>query len=67
MMLVICTGAEAKDDEMLHGELGPIAQTIQNRLDQMEFEKTSLLPVTILWISMGRPRLITGEVILKVQ
>ena len=48
MMLVICTGAETKDDELLFGELGPIAQTIQNRLNQMGFEKTSLFPVTIL-------------------
>ena len=48
MVLVICTGAETKDDELLFGELGPIAQTIQNRLNQMEFEKTSLFPVTIL-------------------
>ena len=47
-MLVICTGAEAKEDELLFGELGPIAQTIQNRFNQKEFEKTSLFPVTIL-------------------
>lgn len=31
-MLVIYTGAEAKDDELLFGELGPIAQATRNRL-----------------------------------
>lgn len=45
IMLVICTGAEAKDGELIFGELAPIAQAIQNRLDQKEFVKTSLFPV----------------------
>lgn len=45
IMLIICTGAEAKDNELLFGELGPIAQAIRNGLRQEEFEKTSLFPV----------------------
>lgn len=45
IMLVTCTGAEAKDSELLFGELGPIVQAIRNRLKQKEFEKTSLFPV----------------------
>lgn len=45
VMLIICTGAEAQDSELLFGELGPIVQAIQNRLSQKEFEKTSLFPV----------------------
>lgn len=45
-MLIICTGAEVKDNNtLLFGELGPIAQAIENRLQQKEFEKTSLFPV----------------------
>lgn len=44
-MLVVCTGEEAKDGELLFGELGPIVRTIQNRLSQKKFEKTSLFPI----------------------
>ncbi|KAJ9205262.1 hypothetical protein C8Q69DRAFT_510514 [Paecilomyces variotii] len=54
IILLICTGAEAKDNELLLGELGPIAQAIENRLQQKEFEKTSLFPV--LAISLFGPR-----------
>ncbi|RWQ91989.1 hypothetical protein C8Q69DRAFT_448072 [Paecilomyces variotii] len=54
IMLIICTGAEAKDNELLFGELGPIAQAIRNRLRQKEFEKTSLFPV--LAVSLFGPR-----------
>ncbi|KAF7121610.1 hypothetical protein CNMCM5793_009081 [Aspergillus hiratsukae] len=43
--LVTCTGAEAKEDELLHGELGPIANAIQCRLAQQEFKQTSLFSV----------------------
>lgn len=45
MMLVICTGKAAREDQLLFGELGFIAQAIQNRLEQKDFEKTSLFPV----------------------
>ncbi|KAJ9227119.1 hypothetical protein DTO027B5_873 [Paecilomyces variotii] len=54
IMLIICTGAEAKDNELLFGELGPIAQAIRNGLRQEEFEKTSLFPV--LAVSLFGPR-----------
>lgn len=43
--LVTQTGAIAKEDELLHGELGPIANAILCRLNQREFENTSLFPV----------------------
>lgn len=52
-MLVICTGAKAKEDELLFAELGPIVQTIQCRFAQKEFENTSLFPV--LAISLFDP------------
>lgn len=45
VMLVICTGVEAKESELLFAELGPIAQAIQCRFAQKEFENTSLFPV----------------------
>ncbi|KAL1863295.1 hypothetical protein Plec18170_000129 [Paecilomyces lecythidis] len=54
IMLIICTGAEVKENELLFGELGPIAQAIENRLQQKEFENTSLFPV--LAISLLGPR-----------
>ncbi|KAJ5807067.1 hypothetical protein N7474_010659 [Penicillium riverlandense] len=54
VMLVICSGAKAKDDELLFSELGPIAQVIQNRLSQKEFENTSFFPV--LAVSLFGPR-----------
>lgn len=43
-MVVICTRAETKEGELPFSELGSIAQTIQRRLDQEEFE--SLFPVS---------------------
>jgi hypothetical protein len=45
IMVVMCSGAEAKDGELLFSELGSIAQMMQRRLDQEEFKKTSLFPV----------------------
>lgn len=45
IMLVIYTGAVAVEGELLHCELGCITQVIRKRLDQKEFEKTSLFPV----------------------
>ncbi|EPS34993.1 hypothetical protein PDE_09958 [Penicillium oxalicum 114-2] len=45
MMLVMKTGAVAIEGELLFCELGCITQVIQNRLQQNEFEKTSLFPV----------------------
>jgi hypothetical protein len=45
MMLVMFTGAVAVEGELLFCELGCIAQVIHNRLQQEEFEKTSLFPV----------------------
>lgn len=45
IMLVICNWTAANDGELLFGELGSIAQAIRNRLNQKEFEKTSLFPV----------------------
>jgi hypothetical protein len=45
MMLVMYTGAVAIEGELLFCELGCIAQVIRNRLQQKEFEKTSLFPV----------------------
>ncbi|PKY00947.1 hypothetical protein P168DRAFT_293330 [Aspergillus campestris IBT 28561] len=54
MMLVMYTGAVAIEGELLFCELGCIAQVIHNRLQQKEFEKTSLFPVLI--ISLFGPR-----------
>jgi hypothetical protein len=45
VLLMISNGTTAKDGELLFSELGPLTQTIQNRLRQSEFEKTSLFPV----------------------
>ena len=45
VMLIACTGANAERDKLLLSELGPVAQAIQNRLSQPEFERTSLFPV----------------------
>lgn len=45
-MLVLCIGDKAKDGELLFAELGSIVQTMQRRLGQEEFEKTSLFPVS---------------------
>ncbi|KAJ5814759.1 hypothetical protein N7474_006536 [Penicillium riverlandense] len=54
ILLVTCTGTTAKDGELLFGELGPIVQALRNRLDQKEFEKTSLFPVLV--VSLFGPR-----------
>ncbi|CAI7641134.1 unnamed protein product [Penicillium viridicatum] len=52
--LVTLTGAEAKENELLHGELGSIANVIQCRLNQPEFENVSIFPV--LMLSLFGPR-----------
>ncbi|KAJ5146031.1 uncharacterized protein N7515_000595 [Penicillium bovifimosum] len=54
MMLVMYTGEDAIEGELLFCELGCIAQVIYNRLQQKEFENTSLFPV--LLISLFGPR-----------
>lgn len=48
IIIVTCTGAEVKDDELLHGEVGPIVNAIQCRLYQEEFRQTSVFPVQTL-------------------
>ncbi|CAG8131313.1 unnamed protein product [Penicillium nalgiovense] len=46
IMLVACTTDDTtKADELLFSELGSITQAIRKRLDQKEFEKTSLFPI----------------------
>ena len=45
IMLVVRTGAIAFEGELLFCELSCIAQAIKNRLMQVEFEATSLIPV----------------------
>lgn len=45
LLLLICTGSEAKHDELLHGEVGPIVNAIQCRLVQEEFKQTSSFPL----------------------
>ncbi|CAG8896903.1 unnamed protein product [Penicillium egyptiacum] len=52
--LVTLTGAEAKENELLHGELGSISNAIYCRLNQPEFETTSIFPV--LMLSLFGPR-----------
>ena len=52
--LVTLTGAKAKENELLHGELAPIANALYCRLEQPEFEDTSLFPVLVL--SLFGPR-----------
>ncbi|KAI2767910.1 hypothetical protein DTO012A8_6897 [Penicillium roqueforti] len=54
VMLMICTGAVAKSNNLLHGEIGPIVNTIQCRLLQEEFKQTSSFPVLV--ISLFGPR-----------
>lgn len=44
-MLVTCTGPVVRDDELLHGEIGPIVDAIQCRLFQGEFAQTLGFPV----------------------
>ncbi|KAJ9490558.1 hypothetical protein VN97_g2703 [Penicillium thymicola] len=48
MKLVTLTGAEAKENELLHGGMGSIANVIQCRLNQPEFENVSIFPVLML-------------------
>ncbi|KAF3394242.1 hypothetical protein F1880_005530 [Penicillium rolfsii] len=52
--LVTFTGAKAEENELLHGELAPIANALYCRLEQPEFENTSLFPVLV--ISLFGPR-----------
>ncbi|KAJ5800610.1 uncharacterized protein N7518_002678 [Penicillium psychrosexuale] len=52
--LVILTGTEAKENELLHGELASIINTLYYRLEQPEFEDTSFFPVLV--ISLFGPR-----------
>ncbi|KOS41840.1 hypothetical protein ACN38_g7297 [Penicillium nordicum] len=52
--LLTLTGAKAKEHELLHGELAPIANVLYCRLEQPEFEDTSLFPVLV--ISLFGPR-----------
>ncbi|CAP98115.1 hypothetical protein EN45_097430 [Penicillium chrysogenum] len=52
--LLTLTGAKAKENELLHGELAPIANVLYCRLEQPEFENTSLFPVLV--ISLFGPR-----------
>lgn len=52
--LVTLTGAKAKENGLLHGELAPIANVLYCRLEQPEFEDTLLFPVLV--ISLFGPR-----------
>ncbi|KAJ5272095.1 hypothetical protein N7524_005364 [Penicillium chrysogenum] len=52
--LLTLTGAKAKENELLHGELASIANVLCCRLEQPEFEDTSLFPVLV--ISLFGPR-----------
>ncbi|KAJ5131297.1 uncharacterized protein N7515_007336 [Penicillium bovifimosum] len=52
--LITLTGAKAKENELLHGELAPIANALYCRLEQPEFKDTSLFPVLV--ISLFGPR-----------
>lgn len=52
--LVTLTGAKAKENELLHGEVASIANALYCRLEQPEFEDTSLFPVLV--ISLFGPR-----------
>jgi hypothetical protein len=45
VMLMICTGAVAESNNLLHGEIGTIVDAIQCRLFQEEFKQTSSFPV----------------------
>lgn len=48
IILLTCTGELAKNDELLHGEIGPIVNAIQCRLSQEEFKQASDFPVQTL-------------------
>ena len=52
--LMTLTGAKAKENELLHGEVASIANALYCRLEQPEFEDTSLFPVLV--ISLFGPR-----------
>jgi hypothetical protein len=43
--LVTLTSAEAKENELLHSEIGSIANAIQCRVRQPEFRNASIFPV----------------------
>ncbi|KAI2794154.1 hypothetical protein POX_a00744 [Penicillium oxalicum] len=62
IMLVVRTGAIAFEGELLFCELSCIAQAIKNRLMQMEFEATSLIPVFVISLcGPGNGRLIQAN------
>ncbi|KAJ5543216.1 hypothetical protein N7461_009219 [Penicillium sp. DV-2018c] len=46
--LVTLTSAKAKESELLHGEIGSIANAIQCRVHQPEFRNASIFPVLML-------------------
>jgi hypothetical protein len=52
--LVTLTGAKDERNELLHGELAPVANAVYCRLEQPEFEDTSFFPVLV--ISLFGPR-----------
>ncbi|KAJ5565756.1 hypothetical protein N7535_007394, partial [Penicillium sp. DV-2018c] len=52
--LVTLTSAKAKENELLHGEIGSIANSIQCRVRQPEFRNASIFPV--LMLSLFGPR-----------
>lgn len=45
ILLVTLTGAKAPENGLLHGEIGPTVEAIQQRLAQEEFQHTSFFPV----------------------
>lgn len=52
--LLTLTGANAKEDEILHAEPASIATALSCRLGQPEFKNTSLFPVLV--VSLFGPR-----------
>ncbi|KAJ5124054.1 uncharacterized protein N7515_007879 [Penicillium bovifimosum] len=48
VMLMICTGAVAESNNLLHGEIGTIVDAIQCRLFQYQFRHTSTFPVLVI-------------------
>ncbi|OJJ48981.1 hypothetical protein ASPZODRAFT_23266 [Penicilliopsis zonata CBS 506.65] len=54
IQLIISNNTTAEENELLHGELGPIVQAVHTRLNQPGFEKTSFFPVQVL--SLFEPR-----------
>lgn len=45
IMLAICSGVIAQEDQLLFSELGPMVQAMENRLGQKDFEHASFFPV----------------------